>query len=121
MVAGTAASRKAKGQNLQKLVAAKIGALLGLEWGKDKLIAPRPSGQSGTDIILIGEAEERFPFSIECKFCESWAVPKWIEQAKANEKDGTYWMLVAKRSRKNPVVIMDFDDFFAILKGFMNE
>ena len=51
-------SAKAKGRSLQQWVCQKISDLLGIEWGKDELIASREMGQSGTDIRLLGGPEE---------------------------------------------------------------
>lgn len=110
----TTASAKAKGRALQQWVCAKLSEALDLQWGKDELIASREMGQSGTDIRLIGEAQTRFPFSIECKACEAWSVPQWIAQAKANQKEGTEWLLVIKKRRERPVVVMDAERFIAL-------
>ena len=112
----TVSSAKAKGRELQQQVAALVGELLGMEWGYDTHIAPREMGQSGTDVRLIGEALKRFPFSVECKRCESWSVPAWIEQAKKNQLPNTHWLLVAKRNHKDAVVILDMKTFFSLLK-----
>jgi hypothetical protein len=54
---------------------------------------------------------------VECKNQEKWAIHSWIEQAQDNQKKGTDWLLIAKRSRKKPVVIMDAERFFELLKG----
>lgn len=112
----TVASAKAKGRRLQNLVAEKISNLLGIPHGKDQLIQAREMGQSGTDVKLIGEALEKFKFSVECKAQENWSVHDWIEQAKRNKIKGTDWLLVAKRSGNEPVVVMDLDTFFRLLK-----
>lgn len=109
-------SIKAKGRFLQKWVCEKIAELTGFEWGKDKPIESRPMGQSGCDVRLESRVLDVFPFSVECKFQERWSVPKWIEQAKANEAEGTHWLLICKQSRKPPVVILEADAFFEILK-----
>jgi len=109
-------SAKAKGRSLQQWVCQRISDLLGIPWGKDELISSREMGQSGTDVRLIGEAQERFPFSVECKNQETWAIPQWIRQAQANQKEGTHWLLIAKRNRTKPVVIMDAKAFFNLLK-----
>jgi len=109
-------SAKSKGRALQKWVCAKIAELVGLEWGRDKPIESRPMGQQGVDVRLDSEALERFPFSVECKFHERWAIKEWIEQAKANCKEGTDWLLVCKQSRKPPIVVMDAEAFFGILE-----
>jgi hypothetical protein len=99
----------------------KIADLLALPWGKDEMIASREMGQPGTDVRLIGEAKERFPFSVECKNQEVWSVPAWIEQAKSNQAPGTDWLLVLKKNRIPPVVIMDAERFFTLLKRLRHE
>ncbi len=108
-------SAKAKGRTLQKWVCEKIAEVTGLEWGKDKPIESRPMSQSGVDVRLDREALAKFPFSVETKFQEKWNVPQWIDQAKSNTIDGTDWLLVIKRSKEKPVVIMDAEAFFKIL------
>ncbi len=110
-------SAKAKGRNLQKWTCQKISELLCLPWGKDEMIASREMGQSGTDVRLVEEAQERFPFSVECKYQETWSVPSWIAQAKENQKEGTDWLLIMRKNHKEPVVVMDGERFFEILKG----
>ena len=71
--------------------------------------------QSGVDVRLDKEALAKFKFSVECKNQEKWSVQQWIEQARANVIDGTDWLLVVKRSREKPVVIMDAEAFFKML------
>ena len=106
------ASRKAKGRNLQKHVAEMVSFLIGYPWGKDELIRSREMGQSGPDVVLIGDALRAFPFAIECKAQETWSLPAWIKQAKKSA-DGMDldWLLVCKRSREQPVVVMDLGAF----------
>ena len=116
-------SAKAKGRHLQQYVCAKVSEITGYEWGSsgdDKPIESRPMGQSGTDVRMESQVRELFPFSVECKFQESWAVHGWIEQAKENQGKGTDWLLVCKRSRKKPVVIMDADRFFSLYKAYIH-
>lgn len=111
----TVASAKAKGRNLQKLVCERISDVTGLPWGKDAPIESRPMGQMGVDVRLDREALKAFPFSVECKFQESWSVPAWIKQAKENQIPNTDWILVAKRSHEDPVVIIAIDTFFRLV------
>jgi len=115
----TVQSAKAKGRNLQKWACQKIADLTGFEYGSvsdgDFPISSRPMGQSGTDVRLESQVLKAFPFSVECKAQESWSVHGWIEQAQANELKNTNWLLIAKRSRQKPVVIIDADVFFEIL------
>jgi hypothetical protein len=113
-------SAKAKGRSLQQWVCQKVSELTGFEWGSsgsDSPIESRPMGQSGCDIRMESQVREKFPFSVECKFQESWSVHSWIEQAKDNQQKGTAWLLVCKKSRKDPVVIMDACSFFKILQS----
>lgn len=53
-----------------------------------------------------------FPYSVECKNCERWSIPEWIEQAKGNKYQDTDWLLVVKKNRGTPLVVMDADTFF---------
>ena len=108
-------SAKAKCQRLQKWVCKKISKLTDYEWGKDEMIAPRESGQTGIDVRLIADAKEAFPWSIEAKNQERWEMHSWIEQAKKNRLPGTDWLLICKRNRHDPVVVLDAEVFFEIL------
>jgi hypothetical protein len=115
-------SRKNKGKRLQNFTAERISKLLDIPWGIDKDIESRMMGCGGTDVILRGEAIKKFPYSIENKNCEKWNnILQWIEQAKYNQKKGTDWMLICKKNRMEPVVILDMEVFFKlyerILKG----
>jgi len=107
-------SLKSKGRRLQQWTAKKISEITRIPWGKDELISSREMGQSGTDIKLYGEAKERFPFSVENKYQESWALPKWIKDAKKNQKPGTDWLLIIKKNHHEEVVVMDAKAFFDI-------
>jgi len=109
-------SAKNKGRRLQYWVCSKIAELTGYEWGRDKPIESRPMGQPGVDVRLEKSVEKLFPFSVECKWHENWSVHNWIRQARKNIKKGTYWLIIAKRSRDKPVVIMDAENFFDLLK-----
>ncbi len=108
----TRASARSKGRELQKWTCQQISDLLNIPWGKDELIASREASQTGTDVRLIGEAKERFPFSVECKAQETWSVLAWAKQAEANRVKGTDWLLVMKKSRIRPIVAMDAEKFF---------
>ncbi len=117
-------SAKAKGRKLQQWVCQKIAELTGYEWGSsgdDKPIESRPMGQSGTDVRMESHVLKEFPFSIECKFQESWSVHNWIEQTRENQLPDTDWLLVCKRSRKKPVVIMDAEAFFKLCQFIRNK
>ena len=113
------ASGKDKGRRLQKWVCEQIGNVLDMPWGKDELIASRPMGQAGTDVVLKGIAARDFPFSIECKYQEAWSIPAWIKQAKTNMKKNTNWLLFLKRNQHEEVVVMDAKFFFEMYKEYI--
>lgn len=115
------ASAKAKGRSLQQWTCQKISELLNIPWGKDELIASREASQTGTDIRLIGEAKKLFPFSVECKWQESWSLRPWIDQAKSNQDAGTDWLLVIKKNRIDPIIVMDANKFFDLLSKIIKE
>lgn len=79
-------------------------------------IESRPMGQKGVDVRMESQVLKLFPFSVECKWQESWSVPAWIKQAIENMKKGTDWLLIIKRSRDRPVVVMDAEAFFRLLE-----
>ena len=85
--------------------------------GPDREIAPREMGQPGPDIRLVGGALHLFPFAVECKYQESWQIHQWIDQAKGNVDETVHdsWLIVAKRNRTDPVIIMDATAFFNLL------
>ena len=112
----TNAAAKAKGRLFQQWVCQRISDLTGLAWGKDELIASREASQSGTDIRLIGDAKIRFPFSVECKHQEAWSFGAWIKQAQTNQESGMDWILFVKKNRTRPIVVMDAERFFELLR-----
>lgn len=115
----TPQSAKAKGRRLQQWVCQQISELTGFPWGSsgdDCPIESRSMGQSGTDVRMESHVQKLFPYSVECKFQESWGVHSWVEQAQKNQTPGTDWLLICKRSRRRPVVIMDAKTFFKLLK-----
>jgi hypothetical protein len=117
----TVASAKSKGRRLQQWVCKQIAELTGFEWGADCPIESRGMGQNGVDVRLEKDVIKVFPYSVECKAQESWSIPAWIEQAKANIMPGTEWLLVAKKSRQDPIVIIDAKVFFQILQKVKEE
>jgi len=112
-------SCKAKGRKLQKEIAEFISSVTGIECGKDCLIQSREMGQSGVDIKLIGEAVKLYPFSIECKNSETWALPAAIKQAKANVKEGTAWQIFLSKNRFDTVMVMDAETWFEVWKELL--
>lgn len=112
----TVQSAKAKGRRLQQWVCRKISELTGIPWGPDCPIESRPMGQNGCDVRLESQVIAEFPFSVECKAQENWAIPGWIKQAMTNQMANTDWLLVCKRRNESPVVIISAETFFKLLR-----
>ena len=115
------ASRKAKARRLQQEVAEYISELLDIPIEKDGDVESRPMGQSGVDVILRGDAIKKFPYSIECKWQETWSLPSWIKQAMENKKDNTDWLLFCKKNHQKSVVVMDTRVFFELYKKIIGD
>lgn len=119
------ASAKAKGRNLQYWVCERIAGMFGIKFDQndnDCEIHSREMGQNGTDIVLRGNCRRLFPFSVECKACETLNVPEWIEQASKNvEKDKDWLLVVKKQSIGKPIAIMDFGAFEKIMQEYLYE
>jgi len=107
-------SAKNKARWLQQWACKKISDYTQIPWGKDLGIESRPMGQSGTDVILRGEAAERFPFAVECKSGPSIGWTDAVRQARKNAKKSNQdWILILKHPDfKVPVVILDGEVFF---------
>lgn len=108
-------SAKNKGKNLQNKVCEKLSDVLDIPWSNsddEALIQSRQMGHAGVDIILRGEARNRFPFSIECKSTETFNLMGTLNQAKSNIIENTDWLIIYKNKKlKSPIVIIDFDVF----------
>lgn len=106
-------SAKAKGRRLQQKVA---GMLLkhGDGLHEDDVIS-RSMGASGEDIMLSPAAREQYPVSIECKSRAKFAVYSDMDQAISNSKDHEP-VLVIKANRREPLVVVDADFFFKLLR-----
>lgn len=119
----TTASNKAKGRRLQYWVAEKVAQLLGVTFDQQDDLCPvhsREMGQSGSDTFIRDkELAKKFPYSIECKNTEKVNLYAFIEQAKSNTKEGQQWLVVHKKNRSKPVVIVDADHFFELLASII--
>ena len=108
-------SAKQKGMLLQHWVADKLANIFNIDWKQkddQSLIAVRPGGQHGCDIILRGELYKAFPFDIECKSSEGFNLVSTIQQAEANKKpDNDYLIVHKKKALSEPVVILAWSAF----------
>jgi hypothetical protein len=109
-------SCKAKGRKFQWEVAYKVGEVLAMPVGYDEQVAPREMGQQGVDVRLTGEAYEKFKYDVECKNAETWQIPMWVNQARKNTKEGRQWLLCIRKNKYKPMVILDMEHFFDLLK-----
>lgn len=105
-------SAKAKGRKLQQWFANVLVETLGLD---SEDIESRPMGSQGEDIILGKQSRQLFPFSVECKNQEAVNVWKAYEQASENCK-GYEPLVVIKRNRHKPLVVVDAEHFVELQK-----
>ena len=107
-------SAKNKGRALQK-------------WTRDLILESFPDlepddvrstsmGCGGEDIQMSPAARKKFGFSIECKNVERLNVWDAYEQACANSGDYEP-LLVMKKNRKKPLVVMDAETFIKLFKN----
>lgn len=108
-------SAKGKGRRLQNWVAEKVSKLTGYPWGADQPIEPRRMGQNGVDLRLESQVRRDFPWSVECKNKETWAIPEAIRQVKADQYPDTDWLLVYKKNNHEEIAILDAEVFFDLL------
>ena len=105
-------SAKAKGRKLQQWFTNKMVEILNLD---SEDLESRPMGSQGEDIIMGKQSRNKFPYSIECKNQE--AVNLWKAYAQAEENCKGYEPLVVlKRNRSKPLVLVDAEYFISIHK-----
>lgn len=73
-------------------------------------------GQSGVDVQLSTAAKALFPYSVECKNKERMSVFDEWKQTVANVQPDTKPILVIKRNRADPLVVLKLDDFMELVK-----
>jgi len=116
-------SRKAKGRKLQKYICSRIADIFDLNYDQEDdncAIHSREMGQSGTDVVLRGDLNKKFPFSVECKNTEKLNLYEAIGQAKSNQKN-KFWLLVHKKNHKEPIAIMDWKTFEYLIRELKND
>ena len=106
-------SAKAKGRRLQQTVRDLI-----LEtWNdlEEDDVRSTSMGAAGMDVQLSPAAQKKFPFAVECKNVEKLNVYNAYEQATAN-CGKLEPLLVMKKNRKKPLVVMDLESFMELVK-----
>jgi hypothetical protein len=105
-------SIKAKGRVLQNLTRDYILATFPLQpWDVTCAIM----GENGVDVKLSEKAKEYFDFNVECKNVERLNL--WESWKQATSRPGAMPLLVIKRNKSKPLVVMDMNDFFNMLKS----
>jgi hypothetical protein len=72
-------------------------------------------GVSGRDVQLSEAALSVFPYAVECKNKARIAVYSDYEQACTNANGDTP-LLVIKQNQSKPLVVIDMEDFFNLIK-----
>ena len=73
-------------------------------------------GAGGEDVRLSKAARDVFPYSVECKSLAKVAAYKHLDQAISNCPVGAEPLLVMKADRRSPIVIIDSEYFFSIIR-----
>ena len=107
-----ARSAKNKGKRLQNILRDKLVELY--PDLKDD-IGSQIMGMTGEDIVLTPYAKKKIPYSFECKNVEKLNVWKSFKQCETNSGNSTP-VLVIKRNREDPKVVMDLDEWLKIIK-----
>ncbi|MDP6249937.1 MAG: hypothetical protein QGH26_03840 [Candidatus Pacebacteria bacterium] len=106
-------SRRRKGRRLQNLVRAKILETFDILRPSDVSIAK--TGEGGADIKLSRIAKRILPYQFECKYQERLStLHRWFAQSKKHGRLEP--ILICKMNDKKPLLIMDLDHFFDIIK-----
>lgn len=106
-------SAKAKGRKLQQMVRDLILETFS-ELEPDD-VRSTSMGAGGEDLQLSPAARRKFPYSVECKNVEKLNVWGAYEQAAANSGKHEP-LLVMKKNRKKPLVVLDLEAFIDLLK-----
>jgi len=110
-------SAKAKGRNLQKWTRDKLLSLFASLTTGD--VRSTSMGASGEDIQLSPLARQCIPYQIETKAHASFAIYKHYEQAAEHGEHEP--LLVIKGNHKKPLVVLDAEQFFKLIKKASNE
>lgn len=106
-------SAKSKGRKLQQMVRDLILETF-TELEPDD-VRSTSMGAGGEDLQLSPAARRKFPYSVECKNVEKLNVWGAYEQAAANSGNHEP-LLIMKKNRKNPLVVIDLESFIELLK-----
>lgn len=107
-------SAKAKGRVLQNWFRESLINIVGLD---PQSVRCQIMGVGGEDIVIAPSVRKtQFPYAVECKNREKLNLWEAYEQA---SKNSGQWepLLVVKRNRSRPLVILDAIKFLEIIKN----
>lgn len=105
-------SAKQKGRLLQQLIAKKVQKVFNLQPDD---VRSTPMGCSGSDIMMSPLAKSKFPFDVEAKNQEKVSIWKAYEQSAVRADPELTPLLIIKRNRTKPLVVLDFEDFMNLV------
>ena len=105
-------SCKSKGRRLQQWIRDLLVEKLNIH---PEDIESRSMGAGGEDLIMSRAARKSFPYSVECKNQEKINVWAAYEQASENSLGYTP-LVVIKRNRSKPLVVIDAETFISLHK-----
>ena len=117
-------SAKGKGRNLQMFVCERISKLTNIPFenqNDDSLIQSRQMGQSGADVILRGEARQKFPYTVECKSVEVIHFREFVEQARKYSDEGGWLLVIRTKSIPETTVTMSWGTFEMLFEKEMKK
>jgi len=112
-------SAKNKGRILCKTLKKKLEDSFNFKPGDVEITS---SGAGGMDLKLSPHARRLFPFAVECKNQELLNIWKAYSQAASNCPHELMPLVVFKRNRTDPYVMLDLEDFLWMAKSlFLSE
>ena len=106
-------SRRRKGKRLQNLVRSKILDTFDILRPTDVSVAK--TGENGCDVKLSKIAKRILPYQFECKYQERLStLHRWFNQSRKHGRLEP--ILVVKMNDKKPLLVMDLEHFFEIVK-----
>lgn len=105
------ASCKNKGRKLQQWVCAALVDVVGVACEDCKSCS---MGAGGEDVVLSKAGRELFPYSVECKNRERHNVWDSYVQCAKNAPEGAEPLLVIKRNKSKPLVVVDARHFIML-------
>lgn len=106
-------SRRRKGKKLQKILQDKL--LHTFDFLKPSEIRMAMTGENGADVKLGKVARRVIPYQFECKNQQKFkTLYAFFKQAKRHGKLEP--VLVCKMNGEKPVVVIDFEHFFELIK-----